>query len=1170
MKHNMKSLLQLAAAALFFACAPALAATQTLGFTEANQAPPFITHKDVTPGGDAASTFSLDLHFETGTQPVFGIAPLIHYNSKKIEVIGVTNIMPPGLVNRMLDRYPHHPPTIKIIGGFGVSDKVARRHGTEQHNSLFGVVTADTDTALRLVWLDQKSIQSANAAVAGNPVRLATITFRWKAGIVGNSHIALSQFRYGTAQTFTTTSVVVRSHPVASIATSLHAIDVTANETSIRLECALSRPMPVAATCNLHRANSTAASPADYTISPDIPSADIVIPPGKTSGARIFTISPLASGKDKMLAISLAGAVAGGESLAIKPGAGVVNIEFTEPALVVSTSNISAEEGDDIFTFNVWLSLRPASGDVVVNLSSSDESEAAVGPASLRFTAADWDTPQRVAVLPVDDNYDDGDKKYDIMLSVDDGKTGETRYHGVRKIVRGTTVDNEKVEIVFTPTPYLRSLGDRFVDGQRDIDVTLRLTGGVYEFDAVATLSTAGGTAVNGTHYVESAQDFIFYGDVMNGATIRIPQGESSVTRRFNITLLEASYSDNRVAFIDLHAVVTRGKLRAHTTKTVRIRFVHPGVFVPRVHSIPNAGTIETIDTGTTDSFGVRLGAPPKNGYIVVRNSVITYPYPPRGATVAPASLTFTPDNWRALQSVTVTGVDDTQHDGDVEYTVQVYIDRDETTTSFHSYYRSWRREVRMDGVNRDSNPAPPPPPPMTTVSVTARFESLDAAAGEASLAVACALSNRIAAETTCTLAHANDAAAPGAGYSVTPPINDAAIIIPAGRASKARRFTVMPSASGGDATLTITLRSATSLPALVPELVPDNTPVEISLMTPSLFVSESSIVTDEKHSRAKFFVRLPAQPIGGKVVVRVRSDDKTEAKVTPASLTFNADNWSAPQSVTVRGVDDKIVDGDQPYTITLAVNAAKTRATRYYGITASVSGTNLDNDKVAVVLSAKPRSVSAEDRVRITATLEGGVVSPSDTVITLSKKGGSAVEGIDYARFTLPESITIRAGQPSDYESFRIPVLPGAADRAVTTFVIGGTISGSETAIADITLFIGAFDLDVDGERGVKADDIVLISRYLEGKRGAELVIGIHTHADPATIAARIKKGIRLLDVSGNGITDIDDTRLIYWYLILSGFSDPDPQAVVNLSRVAGVDAATVVRNIKRLLPNR
>src|SRR5436309_2452114 len=38
--------------------------------------------------------------------------------------------------------------------------------------------------------------------------------------------------------------------------------------------------------------------------------------------------------------------------------------------------------------------------------------------------------------------------------------------------------------------------------------------------------------------------------------------------------------------------------------------------------------------------------------------------------TVAPASLTFTPENWNTAQTVTVTGVDDFAVDGDVAYTI--------------------------------------------------------------------------------------------------------------------------------------------------------------------------------------------------------------------------------------------------------------------------------------------------------------------------------------------------------------------------------------------------------------------------------------------------------------------------------------------------------------------
>ncbi len=46
--------------------------------------------------------------------------------------------------------------------------------------------------------------------------------------------------------------------------------------------------------------------------------------------------------------------------------------------------------------------------DVTIALSSSDTTEGTVGPASLTFTNANWDTPQTVTVTGVDDAAVDG------------------------------------------------------------------------------------------------------------------------------------------------------------------------------------------------------------------------------------------------------------------------------------------------------------------------------------------------------------------------------------------------------------------------------------------------------------------------------------------------------------------------------------------------------------------------------------------------------------------------------------------------------------------------------------------------------------------------------------------------------------------------------------------
>jgi hypothetical protein len=82
-----------------------------------------------------------------------------------------------------------------------------------------------------------------------------------------------------------------------------------------------------------------------------------------------------------------------------------------------------------------------------------------------------------------------------------------------------------------------------------------------------------------------------------------------------------------------------------------------------------------------------------------------------------------------------------------------------------------------------------------------------------------------------------------------------------------------------------------------------------------------SGLITTESGARAGFRAVLTAAPAGN-VTIGLTSSDTSEGTVFPASLTFTQANWSAAQNVTVSGLDDQVVDGDQPYTIVTS-NAA-------------------------------------------------------------------------------------------------------------------------------------------------------------------------------------------------------------------------------------------------------
>ena len=119
-----------------------------------------------------------------------------------------------------------------------------------------------------------------------------------------------------------------------------------------------------------------------------------------------------------------------------------------------------------------------------------------------------------------------------------------------------------------------------------------------------------------------------------------------------------------------------------------------------------------------------------------------------------------------------------------------------------------------------------------------------------------------------------------------------------------------------------------------------------------------AGLVTTEGGGEATFTVRLASEPVGA-VVLDVASDDTgegtvdTDAQMNGAqdTLTFTAGDWSSAQTVTVRGVDDTLTDGDQGYTVALAVDPALTADATYDGLgTVSVSVVNRDDEVTADV----------------------------------------------------------------------------------------------------------------------------------------------------------------------------------------------------------------------------
>ncbi|MFN0074041.1 MAG: M4 family metallopeptidase [Chloroflexota bacterium] len=104
-----------------------------------------------------------------------------------------------------------------------------------------------------------------------------------------------------------------------------------------------------------------------------------------------------------------------------------------------------------------------------------------------------------------------------------------------------------------------------------------------------------------------------------------------------------------------------------------------------------------------------------------------------------------------------------------------------------------------------------------------------------------------------------------------------------------------------------------------------------------------NGLTTSEAGGTAVFTVRLNTVPTGN-VTIGLSSSDSSEGSVGPTSLLFTPLNALQDQTVTVRGVDDAVVDGNVAYSIVTA--PATSTDADYSGLDApNISVSNTDNE---------------------------------------------------------------------------------------------------------------------------------------------------------------------------------------------------------------------------------
>ncbi|KNC50385.1 uncharacterized protein AMSG_06876 [Thecamonas trahens ATCC 50062] len=580
----------------------------------------------------------------------------------------------------------------------------------------------------------------------------------------------------------------------------------------------------------------------------------------------------------------------------VSPPLQLYNIDDDTAALLVSAPGSTVSEAGTGTSFTVVLGSQPTVSVTSFPLQALDSSELAPAPGSpslLVFSPSDWNVPQTVSVVGVDDAAADGPQTTGFLVGP--GVSADDKYDGLSQVVMVTTEDNDVIGILVTP------VSGRVTEdgGTANFRVSDPSEGTVWP--TVFTITPSGYSA--GVEVVVTGvDDAITDGDVA-----------------FNIDFAAAVSSDGAYS----------GLTRAPVTLVCYDNDV-PGIYV----SSPSGFTSEA---GSSATVTVSLMAAPSASVTVnVASSRVDE------ATVSPSSLLFSTSDWSSPRVVTMTGVDDLYPDGNQVYTVTL------TASSSDAGYQGL--SVVFNNTNIDNDVAglvvtPLSSPAYTTTETPGSTSFTNVGVALSSIPRAPVNVSVVSRDVSEGRPVVSWIVLYPASWSTPEPVTvyGQDDFVDDGDVSYALDFG--PSVSG-DALFTGLTASAT--------LVNNDDGDTAGLVLGGGGSTSVPQLVDETGSSVTFTLRLNSQPPAGtQVNVGLTSLDVSEGRVAPSSLSFDVASWDTPVAVTVTGVDDAFADGDVPFSVRIGPSSS-TPASNYDGHTLDALFVNReDGDSAGVSVTA-------------------------------------------------------------------------------------------------------------------------------------------------------------------------------------------------------------------------
>ena len=332
-----------------------------------------------------------------------------------------------------------------------------------------------------------------------------------------------------------------------------------------------------------------------------------------------------------------------------------------------------------------------------------------------------------------------------------------------------------------------------------------------------------------------------------------------------------------------------------------------------------------TTEAGGTATFTVNLKSQPSANVSIAISSSDT-----SEGTVSPSSIIFSSSDWNTVQTITVTGVDDTAVDGNQGYTIVLGV----AASSDSNYSGVNPADVSVSNTDDD------------TAGITINANGDNTTESGDSFIFTSKLSSQPSSDVTIAISSSDTSEAS---------ISHSSLIFTSSNWGTEQTVLISgvdDSLDDGNQNYTVIIGAASSSDSNYYGIDPDDLSVtNIDDDTAGFSVTTISGVTTEYGTTATFTVKLSSQPTAN-VTIAVSSSNTAEGTASPSTITFTSSSWNTAQTVTATGVNDSSTDGNQNYDIVLG--AATSSDSNFNSINpADVTVTNTDDDTAGFTITS-------------------------------------------------------------------------------------------------------------------------------------------------------------------------------------------------------------------------